>query len=149
MPQALRQAVLAQDFPAIADNWQGGQPLVLMPNPFYQIYEGAALLADVRAALQGKLAHADPRHYNTVQKLAYLLVIADSLRLGMRWVSDGPQAGYFPFYIGLLMNIASLINLLKALRANREIPFVSRAEIRLVLAIFVPSLVYVLSLIHI
>ena len=42
---------------------------------------GAALLADVRAALQGKLAHADPRHYNTVQKLAYLLVIADSLVL--------------------------------------------------------------------
>ncbi|MBK6323131.1 MAG: cytochrome b/b6 domain-containing protein [Burkholderiales bacterium] len=42
---------------------------------------GAALLADVRAALQGRLAHADPRHYNMVQKLAYLLVIADSLAL--------------------------------------------------------------------
>lgn len=42
---------------------------------------GAALLADVRAALQGKLAHADPRHYNMVQKLAYLLVIADSVVL--------------------------------------------------------------------
>lgn len=42
---------------------------------------GVDLLADVRAALQGKLAHADPRHYNMVQKLAYLLVIADSLAL--------------------------------------------------------------------
>ena len=27
----------------------GGEPLVLMPNPFYQIYEGAALLAGARA----------------------------------------------------------------------------------------------------
>ncbi|MBK7282878.1 cytochrome b/b6 domain-containing protein [Candidatus Aalborgicola defluviihabitans] len=42
---------------------------------------GVDLLADVRAALQGKLAHADPRHYNMVQKLAYLLVIADSVVL--------------------------------------------------------------------
>ena len=38
----------------------------------------AALLADFRAALQGKLAHADPQHYNMVQRLAYLLVMADS-----------------------------------------------------------------------
>jgi putative tricarboxylic transport membrane protein len=71
------------------------------------------------------------------------LVMWDSHRIGAGWTEEGPQSGYFPFYIGLLMNIASLINLLKALRANREIPFVSRAEIRLVLAIFVPSLVYV------
>ncbi len=71
------------------------------------------------------------------------LVMWDSHRIGAGWTEEGPQSGYFPFYIGLLMNIASLINLLKALRANREIPFVSRAEIRLVLAIFLPSLVYV------
>ncbi|WP_459694307.1 cytochrome b/b6 domain-containing protein, partial [Achromobacter xylosoxidans] len=29
------------------------------------------------AALRGKLSHADPRHYNQVQRLAYLFVIAD------------------------------------------------------------------------
>jgi len=32
---------------------------------------------DARAALGGKLSHADPRHYNHVQKLAYLFVIVD------------------------------------------------------------------------
>ena len=32
---------------------------------------------DLVAALRGKLSHADPRHYNQVQRLAYLFVIAD------------------------------------------------------------------------
>ena len=40
-----------------------------------------ALLADLRAALKGKLAHADPRHYNAVQRLAYLFVMLDSVLL--------------------------------------------------------------------
>ena len=37
----------------------------------------AGLWRDARAALGGKLSHADPRHYNHVQKLAYLFVIVD------------------------------------------------------------------------
>ena len=32
------------------------------------------------------------------------LVMFDSVRLGARWADDGPQAGYFPFYIGLLIS---------------------------------------------
>ncbi|WP_416172295.1 cytochrome b/b6 domain-containing protein [Actimicrobium sp. CCC2.4] len=34
-------------------------------------------LRDLGAALKGKLAHADPRHYNAVQRAAYLFVILD------------------------------------------------------------------------
>ena len=40
-----------------------------------------ALLADLRDALKGKLAHADPQHYNMVQRLAYLFVMLDSVLL--------------------------------------------------------------------
>ena len=40
-----------------------------------------AFLADVRAALKGRLAHADPTHYNMVQRLAYLFVMLDSVVL--------------------------------------------------------------------
>jgi thiosulfate reductase cytochrome b subunit len=36
-----------------------------------------AVLADLRAALRGRLAHDDLRHYNAVQKAAYLFVIVD------------------------------------------------------------------------
>ena len=38
-----------------------------------------AFMADFGAALKGHLTHADPRHYNAVQKLAYLFVILDTL----------------------------------------------------------------------
>ena len=37
--------------------------------------------ADLRAALHGQLSHADPRHYNGVQRVAYLGVILDLILL--------------------------------------------------------------------
>lgn len=41
----------------------------------------SALFADLGDALKGKLAHADPQHYNMVQRLAYLFVMCDSVLL--------------------------------------------------------------------
>jgi len=39
------------------------------------------------------------------------IVIYDSVRLGARWVEEGPQAGYFPFYIAVFVCVSSAINL--------------------------------------
>ncbi|MEO8599922.1 MAG: cytochrome b/b6 domain-containing protein [bacterium] len=39
------------------------------------------VITDLRAALKGKLAHTDLRHYNAVQKLAYLFVMLDVVLL--------------------------------------------------------------------
>lgn len=39
------------------------------------------LLRDLAAALRGKLVHADPRHYNMVQRAAYLFVMLDCIVL--------------------------------------------------------------------
>ena len=39
------------------------------------------LWSDFSAALRGRLSHADPRHYNSVQRLAYLFVMLDSVLL--------------------------------------------------------------------
>ncbi len=39
------------------------------------------LLADLRAALRGRLSHADPTRYNSVQRAAYLFVMVDSVLL--------------------------------------------------------------------
>ncbi|MBO1114110.1 cytochrome b/b6 domain-containing protein [Bordetella petrii] len=36
-----------------------------------------AIAADLGAALRGRLSHADPRHYNAVQRLAYLFAMLD------------------------------------------------------------------------
>jgi thiosulfate reductase cytochrome b subunit len=41
----------------------------------------SGLLQDIKAALRGHLAHDDLRHYNTVQKTAYLLVMVDVIVL--------------------------------------------------------------------
>ena len=74
------------------------------------------------------------------------VVMWDSSRAGAGWGADGPQSGYFPFYIGLLMNIASGVNLLLALRSSKTESFVSRPELKLVLAIFLPCLVYIAAM---
>ena len=40
-----------------------------------------AIVADLRAALRGRLAHTDPRQYNAVQRTAYLFVMVDTVLL--------------------------------------------------------------------
>ena len=75
------------------------------------------------------------------------LVVYDSYRLGSKWGSDGPQSGYFPFYIGLLICISSVINFAQALMAKRmdaEI-FVAWGPFKLVLTVLIPAAVYVLG----
>ena len=74
------------------------------------------------------------------------LVMWDSSRIGAGWGADGPQSGYFPFYIGLLMNMASAVNLVLAIKSGKAESFVSRPAIKLVLAIFLPCLVYVAAM---
>ncbi|KQP22725.1 cytochrome b/b6 domain-containing protein [Pseudorhodoferax sp. Leaf267] len=39
------------------------------------------IVHDALAALRGRLSHADPRHYNQVQRLAYLFVMVDIVLL--------------------------------------------------------------------
>jgi putative tricarboxylic transport membrane protein len=67
------------------------------------------------------------------------------VRLGARWAEDGPQAGYFPFYIGLLVCVSAAINFAMALvnRRDAERDFVELDKLKLVLAVLVPSALYV------
>ena len=72
------------------------------------------------------------------------LVMYDSQRIGAKWAADGPQAGYFPFYVGLIMFVASFVTVFQALfsKKSRQV-FVDSSQFRSVLAIFVPSAVYI------
>ncbi len=74
-----------------------------------------------------------------------LLVVWDSRRLGSQWASDGPQAGYFPFYIGLIICIASVLNFLAALNigARGRKAFVEWGQLKMVFTVVVPSVIYV------
>jgi hypothetical protein len=97
---------------------------------------------------QGRAAFGQKSAEVVVAALFLLIgavVVFDSARLGARWGEDGPQAGYFPFYIGLLVCIASIVNIVFAL-LNKKIEgkaFVEVGQLKLVLSVLVPSVLYV------
>jgi Na+/proline symporter len=87
------------------------------------------------------------------------IVVFDSYRLGSKWGSDGPQSGYFPFYIGLLLCISSAATLahvaitkwkrrdrFHGAIAERESQFVAWGQLKLVLSVLLPAMVYVLGI---
>ena len=75
---------------------------------------------------------------------AGLLVIQDSVRIGIRWVEDGPQAGYFPFYIGVLLALSSAWTLVRAAwQRGVSAGFVGAKALRAILSMLVPSVVFV------
>ncbi len=75
------------------------------------------------------------------------VVVYDSYRLGSKWGSDGPQSGYFPFYIGLLICLSSVVNLAQAFftRSADSGTFVTWGPFKLVLTVLIPAAVYVLG----
>ena len=77
--------------------------------------------------------------------LAGAIVVYDSLRLGAKWAEDGPQAGYFPFIVGLIICIAAAINLAAVFFWAQEgdKTFVEVGQLKMVLAVLLPSSVYV------
>ena len=73
------------------------------------------------------------------------LVIYDSVRIGFGWRDgEGPAPGYYPFWVAIILGVSSLINLFSAVRGNGagEI-FVALRPFGRVLAVLVPSLIYV------
>jgi hypothetical protein len=78
--------------------------------------------------------------------VAGLVVIQDSLRVGISWASDGPKAGYFPFYIGVILAISGAVIAVKAVmnwRALAGKTFVTRSQLKTVMQMLIPSIVYV------
>lgn len=73
------------------------------------------------------------------------IVMWDSWRVGARWVGDGPQAGYFPFYIGVIMFIASAGTILTALltKTPNLKTFVEKSQLISVLRVLIPTAIFV------
>lgn len=77
-----------------------------------------------------------------------VVVIVESRRLGAEWTSDGPGAGYFPFYIGLIICISCLGILYQSVlgKSRDGGTFVDREQLGRVLSVLVPAAVYVLAI---
>jgi putative tricarboxylic transport membrane protein len=86
----------------------------------------------------------------TVSLLLVALAVTlgfDNWRTGIAWDSTGPQAGYFPFYLSVILAGASLYWLGTVWLARRQVSetFVTRAQLRRVMAVFVPTLLFCLA----
>ncbi|KRQ94840.1 tricarboxylate transporter [Bradyrhizobium jicamae] len=71
----------------------------------------------------------------------------DNWRAGAGWESTGPQPGYFPFYLSIILGGASLYGLVAAFLSRTEATetFVTRAQLRRVMAVFVPTVLFCLA----
>jgi putative tricarboxylic transport membrane protein len=79
--------------------------------------------------------------------LVGVVMMMDASRIGMGWASDGPKGGYFPFRTGAILSITSVVILLRALfgkHRNHEL-FVSWERFKMVLAVLIPTVLYVLA----
>jgi hypothetical protein len=87
----------------------------------------------------------------TVEMVVMVLLLAlaallgyDNWRTGAAWDSTGPQAGYFPFYLSVILGGAALYGLISVAmkRAEGLDTFVTRAQLRRVSQVFVPTLLF-------
>ena len=89
----------------------------------------------------------------TAEVVVYALLLAlalvlgfDNWKSGMGWSKEGPQSGYLPFYLCLILAGASLYGLGIAFlgRASAGKAFVTRDQLRRVLQVFVPTFLFCL-----
>lgn len=89
----------------------------------------------------------------TIEIAVALLLLAlaavlgwDNWRTGIGWDDTGPQPGYFPFYLSVILAGASIYGLIAAISSRTEAltSFVTQAQLRRVMAVFVPTLLFCL-----
>ena len=67
------------------------------------------------------------------------VVVFDSLRIGIGWGTDGPRAGFFPFWLGGILIFASVTIGVQAWRRTTDRPFVTRSQLGPVLKVLWPA----------
>jgi len=68
-----------------------------------------------------------------------IIVIFDSIRLGFGWGSNGPESGFFPFWLALIMVLCCAVIIVQAILHDTGKIFVSRERLGPVLKVLVPA----------
>ena len=73
-----------------------------------------------------------------------LIVMAGSIQAGIGWGAEGPKAGFFPFYVGLMILASSIVNFGAAIsqRPDGKL-FAEWGQLGKVMAMLVPTALYV------
>jgi hypothetical protein len=74
-----------------------------------------------------------------------VVILVSNYRLGAGWAKDGPESGYFPFRIGIIICLAAGTLLAQTLRTKKGAgkAFVTPEKLRPVLLVLLPTLLYV------
>jgi len=76
-----------------------------------------------------------------------IVTVYGSMQAGIGWGSEGPMAGFFPFYVGLLIVLSGLINLYQAVTGNfGGGTFASWGQLRQVMSVVIPTTIYVAAI---
>ena len=79
-----------------------------------------------------------------VMALLALIGIYGSIKVGIGWADDGPRAGFFPFYVSLIVLISCVINVMPVFAtANTGKLFAEWSQLRQVVSVLVPTVIYV------
>jgi Tripartite tricarboxylate transporter TctB family len=76
------------------------------------------------------------------------VVVVEARRLGSSWGTDGPGAGYFPFYIGLILCISAVgIFYQSIFSKNKDTDtFVNRLQLSRVWSVLWPAALYIAAI---
>jgi len=71
------------------------------------------------------------------------LVIVDAIRLGVGWGIDGPKAGFFPFWLALIMVVCCAIIMAQQARKAIRSAFIDPGKLSPVLKVLWPAILAV------
>jgi hypothetical protein len=69
-----------------------------------------------------------------------------SLQVGIGWAAEGPQSGFFPFWVGLIVVLASVVNFLRAMAISPAKLFAEWSQLAQVRKIIIPMAIYVAAI---
>lgn len=93
---------------------------------------------------------AGPSHRSIEVLVAGLMAVLaaigifGSLQAGIGWAAEGPRAGFFPFYVSVIVLVSSAINLVHVLRQTKARRFATWNQLRQVMSVVIPTAAYVI-----
>jgi len=72
-----------------------------------------------------------------------VITMIGSLQVGIGWGEEGPKSGFFPFWIGLIVVLASVVNFVRALTVPSSKLFAEWSQLAEVRKVIIPMVIYV------
>ncbi len=72
-----------------------------------------------------------------------VITMIGSLQVGIGWGEEGPKSGFFPFWIGLIVVLASVVNFVRALAIAPGKLFAEWSQLAEVRKVIIPMAIYV------